>query len=234
MKTFEKVSKQYALENSYFKFRLASWPDSIGEIYDYLEQHGELPFRYTGDNWIYDAMCERQKRKGVAFSQYLTPDSIAELMADLSRQYLPTDISTLEPCCGTGQLIRALMKVGYGQEMITAFDIDPQMAALCARIYPQTDIFCGDFRKVELYGMNIIANPPFETAICTPFLTWLGSVQFHGNVAVLLLPNGFIDRTKPNDIGRVMEQYEILNRKKLGPVFKNNGCYPEIVVLRHL
>ena len=70
MKAFEKITKRYALTNSYYKYRQIGWPDTLAEIYDYLQQHGELPFRYEGDNWLYDAMCERQKRRGVYLSQY--------------------------------------------------------------------------------------------------------------------------------------------------------------------
>lgn len=51
MKTFEKIAKSYALTNSYYKHRQTGWPDTLAEIYDYLQQHGELPFRYEGDNW---------------------------------------------------------------------------------------------------------------------------------------------------------------------------------------
>ena len=71
MKTFEKIAKRYALTSSYYKHRQTGWPDTLAEIYDYLQQHGELPFRYEGDNWSYDAMCERQKRPGVYLSQYV-------------------------------------------------------------------------------------------------------------------------------------------------------------------
>ena len=56
MKRFEKIAKRYALANSYFKNRLLIWPDTLCEIHDYLQQHGELPFRYDGDNWPYDAL----------------------------------------------------------------------------------------------------------------------------------------------------------------------------------
>ena len=49
MKTFEKIAKSYALTNSYYKHRQTGWPDTLAEIYDYLQQHGELPFRYEGN-----------------------------------------------------------------------------------------------------------------------------------------------------------------------------------------
>ena len=42
MKTFEKITKHYALTNSYYKHRQIGWPDTLAEIYDYLQQHLSL------------------------------------------------------------------------------------------------------------------------------------------------------------------------------------------------
>lgn len=71
MKIFERITKRYALQNYYLR-RNFYWPDTLPEILDYWQQHNDLPFLYGGDNWPYDAMCERQRRKGVYASQYLT------------------------------------------------------------------------------------------------------------------------------------------------------------------
>lgn len=72
MKPFEKIMKRPTLPN-YYRQRHFQWPDTLPEIFDYLRQHDELPFLYGGDNWPYDAMCERQRRQGVFASQFLTP-----------------------------------------------------------------------------------------------------------------------------------------------------------------
>ena len=82
MKIFERITKRYALQNYYLR-RNFHWPDTLPEILDYWQQHNALPFLYGGDNWPYDAMCERQRRKGVYASQYLTPDRTARQMAAL-------------------------------------------------------------------------------------------------------------------------------------------------------
>ena len=63
MKIFERITKRYALQNYYLR-RNFYWPDTLPEILDYWQQHNDLPFLYGGDNWPYDAMCERQRRKG--------------------------------------------------------------------------------------------------------------------------------------------------------------------------
>ena len=104
MKRFEKIAKRYALANSYFKNRLLIWPDTLCEIHDYLQQHGELPFRYDGDNWPYDALCEQQKRRGVRLSQYLTPDATARQIAALAVRYFENDSRIMDVCCGTGRI----------------------------------------------------------------------------------------------------------------------------------
>lgn len=60
MKIFEKIPKRPALLNYYLR-RSFYWPDTLPEVLDYWQQHNELPFFYGGDNWPYDAMCERQR-----------------------------------------------------------------------------------------------------------------------------------------------------------------------------
>ena len=59
---------------NYYLRRNFYWPDTLPEILDYWQQHNDLPFLYGVDNWPYDVMCERQRRKGVYASQYLIPD----------------------------------------------------------------------------------------------------------------------------------------------------------------
>ena len=76
MKPKTKTQKKYCLHNSYFKLnRMMNLPDTILEIAEYKEANSELPFTYTGSNWVYDAFCERQKYCGVHNAQFLTPDA---------------------------------------------------------------------------------------------------------------------------------------------------------------
>ena len=111
MKIFERITKRPALLNYYLR-RSFYWPDTLPEVLDYWQQHNELPFLYGGDNWPYDAMCERQRRKGVYASQYLTPDRTARQMAALAVRYFDNDSRIVDACCGTGQLTRALILEG--------------------------------------------------------------------------------------------------------------------------
>lgn len=58
MKIFEKIARRYALQNYYLR-RNFYWPETLPEIFDYQQQHNELPFLYDGDNWPYDAMVRK-------------------------------------------------------------------------------------------------------------------------------------------------------------------------------
>ena len=173
MKRFEKIAKRYALANSYFKNRLLIWPDTLCEIHDYLQQHGELPFRYDGDNWPYDALCEQQKRRGVRLSQYLTPDATARQIAALAVRYFENDSRIMDVCCGTGQLTRALIAAGVHPSQIVGLEVDRELADFYARLYPVTQTLIGPYRDIDFRCENIVANPPFETTEVVDFLSWL-------------------------------------------------------------
>ena len=133
--------KKYALRNSYFKYNnMSGFPDTIFEIAKYHNEHGELPFRYDGANWVYNAFVERQKYRGVHNSQYLTPDATCERLMYFAGRYF-TKKEVLEPCCGTGQITKELLKTGYH---VTAFDNDPELVKLCKIQYPDIDVFQSD------------------------------------------------------------------------------------------
>ena len=231
MKTFEKIAKRYALTSSYYKHRQTGWPDALAEIYDYLQQHAELPFRYEGDNWSYDAMCERQKRPGVYLSQYLTPDRTARQMAALAVRYFDNDSRIVDACCGTGQLTRALIAEGVHPSAIIGFDVDAELVDLYERLYPTVNAMRMRFEEIDFRCENIIANPPFETAECISFFDWLNKVQISGDYAVLLLPHGFIDKQRPSILRDVLRGFTVLFRTPMQEPFARTACRAEIVVL---
>ena len=212
MKRFEKITKRYALANSYFKNRLLIWPDTLCEIHDYLQQHGELPFRYDGKNWPYDALCERQKRRGVRLSQYLTPDATARQIAALAVRYFENDSRIMDVCCGTGQLTRALIAEGVHPSQIVGLEVDRELADFYARLYPVTQTLIGPYRDID-------------------FLSWLAKVQQPGDRSVLLLPHGFIDKQRPKGIQETLRQFKVLYRTSMQERFARTNVAAEIVVL---
>lgn len=231
MKTFGKITKRYALTSSYYKYRQTGWPDTLAEIYDYLQQHGELPFRYEGNNWSYDALCERQKRRGVYLSQYLTPDRTARQMAALAVRYFDNDSRIVDACCGTGQLTRALILEGVHPSTILGFDADAELVDLYERLYPETAALRMQFHEIDFRCENVIANPPFEIGACTAFLQWLSRTQRSGDRSVLLLPYSFIDKQRPKSIQETMRHFIIHYRTPMQEPFARTNYRAEIVIL---
>lgn len=184
MKIFERITKRPALLNYYLR-RSFYWPDTLSEILDYWQQHNELPFLYGGDNWPYDAMCERQRRKDVYASQYLTPDRTACQMVALAVRYFDNDSRIVDACCGTGQLTRALLLEGVHPSAILGFDADAELADLYECLYHETTALRMQFHEIDFRCENVIANPPFEITECTAFLQWLSRTQHSGDYAVL-------------------------------------------------
>jgi SAM-dependent methyltransferase len=222
--------KKYALKNSYFKSRYGDMPDTILEIAKYYKEKGELPFKYEGSNWVYDAFCERQKRRGVYYSQYLTPDATVERMVHFADYYF-IGKNVIEPCCGTGQITKKLIDSGYN---VAAFDTDAELIELCKMLYPNAAVTFtkSDFRNLTDKGVwNIIANPPYETAELTDFLEWISTVQDEYGTSILLLPKGFISKTNPR-IFDVMKKFGVLATEDMLENFERTGTKAEIVVLR--
>jgi SAM-dependent methyltransferase len=223
--------KKYELKNSYFKNRSSNMPDTILEIAQYKKEHGELPFKYNGNNWVYDAFCERQKRKGVYASQYLTPDSTVYSMMMLVDEYFEDESDVLEPCCGTGQITQELLKDNFN---VQAFDIDYDMVELCKILYPELHIEKSDFRDVKGTHNQIIANPPYEIPELTEFLEWILSVQDSGGKSILLIPNGFIRKEKPKKLVEILDRFFILETKDMIEDFERTNTRAEIVVLQKI
>ena len=227
----EKKQKKYKLHNSYFKVnRMLNLPDSILEIAEYEKANGELPFAYTGNNWVYDAFCERQKYRGVDNSQFLTPDNTVKQMMHFVEKYF-FHKNVLEPCCGTGQITRELLKTGYD---VLAFDSDSEHVRLCKLLYPDLSVFQYDFRDSPYFANQIIANPSYEISELTDFLEWIERIQGFGGIAILLLPKGFVNKKKPKRTVNALSRFEILEIEDMKEGFVRTETRAEIVVLRKL
>lgn len=222
--------KKYALRNSYFKNKSCDMPDTILEIAQYKNEKGELPFEYSGNNWVYDAFCERQKRKGVYNSQFLTPDTTVDRMLHFAGKYFE-DNNVCDACCGTGQITKELLKDRYN---VTAFDIDYEMVELCKILYPNLLVRQNDFRDVEGSYNQIISNPPYEVPVLTEFLQWIDNVQHVGGVSILLIPSGFVYKERPKKLVEILQKFSLVEFEPMRENFERTNCKADIVVLRKL
>lgn len=233
---FEKLKKKFALNNSYFKNRQHNAPSNPFEVLEYYKEHNELPYEngtITND-WFYQCFVEYQKRSGVNNQQFFTPTNTAIQMAELAKKYSVDDsIRLLDACCGFGQITRQLANEGFTQ--ISAFDNDISMIDAC-------EFFCGndariyrhDYKEEEKnqfsYDM-VVANPPYDVKDLTEFLYFVYDVLYSNGVAILLIPVGFLDKTRRANLVQILNKFSIKERIKMSEKFERTGTVAEIVVL---
>lgn len=226
----EKVDKLYSLNNSYFKNRKDYYPDTILEIVQYWSEHKELPFSYSGKNWLYDAMCERQKKKGIVGDQYLTPDMVAEQIAELADNFNPQNMEVLDACCGTGQLSKQLIAHGFN---VIGYDADPEMVKICRMSYPETEFYECDFRFEEqpVRRELIVANPPHDAKYLPRFLEWLSTALAVEGKAIIILPKDYLKKDKPFDLVKILKRFECSHEEELKDKFAFTSTVQKIYIM---
>lgn len=232
VKTFEKVTKKYALNNSYFKNTPPNCPRTPLEVAMYVEQHNELPFNMdleSNPNWLYDTYIEYQKRNNVYHSQFFTPPATAKRMAEIAETNFTKDPYVLDACCGFGMLSKEVREKGF---IVKGFDFSVDMVDLynftIDGIADQLDY---EEQSIEQCYDNIIANPPYELPKLTKFLEVLLDVLTEKGVAVLLIPKGFVDKDKPKALVSVLDKFIVLSREDMTEDFGHTKIKAEIIVL---
>lgn len=216
-------------------------PKTPTEINKYYQENKELPFAYAGENWLYDCYNEYQKRNGVSSSQFFTPDATADEMADMACKYFHEDEPIVDMCCGFGQLTKALIRYENSvwreeaeekvfNDNIVGYDFDSTMVELYKTNTgkPAKQL---DFENWNETFVNIISNPPYEVPLLTKFLEKLAENLHPAGRAILLIPKGFIDKTRPKNIAEVISKFEIEERQDMEESFARTGAKAEIVVL---
>lgn len=226
--------KKYSINNSYFKQAYGSpnMPVTLARIHEFLTEKGELPF--TGiephENWAYEAMIQRQKRTGVNFSQFLTPDFTAQRIGEICKDFFfGCDIETtsdkvLDACIGTGQLAKQLIEKGFE---VVGLDVCPDMHTYCNAIGIETE-FCS-FENYNQTHKYVVSNPPYEYLI--PFFEFLDRVLPKNGIAVLLLPNNTFEK-KAKKLVNLVNKFLLLFSENMQEKFAHNPLQATIFVLR--
>ena len=228
MNHFEKIKKKYALNNSYFKNRRYLDPATPLEVMEYFKQHNELPFQYSGDNWVYDCYVEYQKRAGVHNSQFFTPVATAQRIADLANEWLENEPRVLDACCGFGQLANPLVEKGF---IVHGFDVSKEMVEMYRY---NTSCIChqSHFNEFTEEYLNVVANPPYEVNELTEFLIWLHGFMKERSTAILLVPFGFFDKERPKALIEVLSKFHVRYREEMTEDFARTKTHAEIVTIQ--
>jgi type I restriction-modification system DNA methylase subunit len=242
------MKKKYALNKSYFKNRRPEDPSTPLEVMQYCLENGEMPYQSKFDSVttesIYECFIEFQKRNRVQLSQYFTPPKVAKQMVDMLDNYTRSyNVPVLDMCCGYGAITYPLSYAGFCN--IQAFDIDPDMIELFelqATDLHTIDTFTSDFKELlsnrqfgnslDFYtSPNVISNPPYEIPSLTKFFELLDEI-LGDNVAVLLLPKGFVDKTSPSKLVGLLQNFRVLEREDAVEEFAHTKLKAEVVVLK--
>lgn len=114
-------------------------------------------------------------------SQWFSPMPLARRLA----HWVPKGVRVVEPACGSGNLIAALLELGHHHKMILGVDLDAEWVAYARARFehrsspgdgPLTgvQIVQGDFLKhASLYADHaevVLMNPPFEDGAHSAFV----------------------------------------------------------------
>lgn len=94
-------------------------------------------------------------------SQWFTPPWLARRLA----AWVPRGARILEPSCGRGSLLAALLRTGHGPENLAGIELDPKWAAFARDDLRPVPIVHGDFLTLPYVPDSIdvvVMNPPFE------------------------------------------------------------------------
>lgn len=118
-------------------------------------------------------------------SQWHTPMAVARKLA----AWVPADARVLEPSCGGGNLIAALIHQGHDPRRITGVELDEKWADHAdKRFLGKVSVYCADFLKhAALYCDHDVAitNPPFEGGMHAAFIEALIDIGIPVVLAIL-------------------------------------------------
>ena len=101
-----------------------------------------------------------------ALEQFYTNKILADFLVEKTLEVndkLLNECTFLEPSCGNGALIQAMIDSGIKEEQITAYDIDIDNIEIVKKKYPKVKSFCCDFLELEMtHKFDVcIMNPPW-------------------------------------------------------------------------
>lgn len=226
------VGRKFSLDKSYFKNNSKKGhPDSILDIALYWKKYGELPFEYSGNNWLYDTMSARQKEHRIHNDQYLTSDIVSKQLVELTNNFSPKENKVLNACCGIGQLTKYLLDNKFD---VYGYDNDSDLIEVCKIVYPKAHFyqydFCVDNHVLSDLTMMqqwelIVANPPMSKVNIVSFLGWLSQALSVQGKAVVLMNNDFEYKNYSKVYKSHIERFKILRKEKIEKVDSDLRIY---------
>lgn len=239
-KVFERITKKFALNNSYFKNRLRTQPATPYEVWQYYKQHKELPYKSASEqNLIYNCFVEYQKRQRVEADQFFTPPVVAKQLAGLVDSIATTNNNLrqepiLDLCCGYGQLTYGMQEyqIVFLNDIELKFvgvENDPLLLEMYAE-FTGCEAIKADFRDYTTTHDTIIANPPFSEL--QDFMEHLYSLlKNKHSTAFVILPVGYMNKERPKKLYEILLKYRVAAKIKCKEPFARTATHTEIYAL---
>lgn len=163
--------------------------------------------------------------KKVQFQQFFTPPELADRMVGRLKAYLGHYFGVsifLEPSCGNGSLVSALLRAGVKNHAIMALEIDPEV------VDPNLgDVNIGDFMAYPFAGGfdGIVMNPPFTGGQDIAHVTRALELLRPGGVLVALMSPHFTfaDNAKATRFRVLLEDLNAEVEEVAAGTFKESG-----------
>ncbi len=129
----------------------------------------------------------------VRLQQFFTPTAIADMaVRELREGRILRTCSVLEPSCGNGQLVKALIRQAVHPENIEACELDRDLAFAVRREHG-VSVFHGDFMKYDPLDIAfdlVIMNPPFSNGQDLAHVTKaFGHLSDGGKLVAIMSPS---------------------------------------------
>ena len=244
---FAKVTRHYSLKYYMKGNNPSGWPNTPEQCVAYWKHYGEWPFLVPGWDAITTAFwtyTEYQKRRGVYADQHFTPPAGAELLAEVVANYCSDKPGklVLDACCGFGMLAAHVAQKGFP---VLGFDRDFELPKVAQMLLPEENadgtgcaFFREDFMEFGADQLNgqfdiVISNPPFSSTNDMPrfFVEMQGWLKDDG-LAFVILPDGFVDKTRPAALAQVLRTWDKVERIPMPCKFETTGVKTELVVFQ--
>lgn len=155
-----------------------------------------------------------------ALCQWHTPAWIARKLA----AWVPRTARVLEPGCGSGNLIDALLRQGHDPARIVGVELDERWAAYCfARFGGRVQVVTANFLKERFGEFDVVLhNPPFDDSLAEAFLAH--ALAFHAPRTAALLPC-YIEFGEERDRVRWAHEWQVMRRARLAERVKYGGDF---------
>lgn len=126
---------------------------------------------------------EMEPRRKEELDQWFTDPRLAEEFIEWCQ--IDEGDSVLEPTVGSGNLLKPILKRTTN---VKGYDLDPEWAAYCQKLWPEANVECSDFLELEVptQKFDVCAmNPPLSDGLDGVFLARIGQFWARRTCAII-------------------------------------------------